>query len=385
MPQKVKENLTMLLIEKAAKEHNKAAGTFKDYADTNFRYLKSTGLISTKGRTSIALVPEKLALIKQLVAHEKMPSDDLCRIKVQCQGAELPTDDEVMARIVLSDLVDMLHSKGETYDLTDAKLISVADLAMARHDVEEKLFHLKEIEFANNQKTQVNEISGYLEILGGKYKTKNKLTIGETEIQIPQGEAPAYFEWTIWRAFLAINSLSVKPWEARRFQIDQDFLPVSTAPGGGADLIVEFEEMVIVVEVTLTSSSRQEAAEGEPVRRHVADVVEKFKRSEKSVYGLFMAVNIDTNTANTFRLGEWYTANDKKLLLDIIPLRLDEFKALLDTVVTMPNKLLPHLKDLFDECRQDASEEAPAWKAKIAERTQHKIIALNDSLGSLPT
>jgi len=61
-----------------------------------------------------------------------------------------------------------------------------------------------------------------------------------------------------------------KPWDARRFKIDQDFLPVGTAPGNGPDIVFEFDDMVVVVEVTLTSSSRQEAAEGEPVRRHVA-------------------------------------------------------------------------------------------------------------------
>ncbi len=58
---------------------------------------------------------------------------------------------------------------------------------------------------------------------------------------------PAYFEWVLWRAFLAINSLANKPYEARRYKIDQDFLPVGTAPGGGPDLIFEFEDFVIVV------------------------------------------------------------------------------------------------------------------------------------------
>lgn len=49
-------------------------------------------------------------------------------------------------------------------------------------------------------------------------------------IVIPKGERAAYFEWTIWRAFLSLNSLTNEPWEARRFEIDQDFLPVNTAP-----------------------------------------------------------------------------------------------------------------------------------------------------------
>ena len=74
---------------------------------------------------------------------------------------------------------------------------------------------------------------------------------------IPKGEGPVYLEWIIWRAFLAIDSLTNPPWEARRFQIDQDFLPVHCAPGRGPDMIFEFEDSIIVVEVTLTASSRQ--------------------------------------------------------------------------------------------------------------------------------
>ena len=42
-------------------------------------------------------------------------------------------------------------------------------------------------------------------------------------------------------------------------------------------MIFEFDDYVIVVEVTLSTNSRQEAMEGEPVRRHVADLVQKYK------------------------------------------------------------------------------------------------------------
>jgi len=67
-------------------------------------------------------------------------------------------------------------------------------------------------------------------------RNKKTLVNGE-EIVVPPSESPAYFEWILWRAFLAINGLKNKPYEARRFKIDQDFLPVGTAPGGGPDLI----------------------------------------------------------------------------------------------------------------------------------------------------
>lgn len=113
-------------------------------------------------------------------------------------------------------------------------------------------------------------------------------------------------------SYLAINSIVNSPWESRNFKVDPGFKPISHAASGWSDLIFEFDDFVLVVEVTLTTSSRQEAVEGEPVRRHVANYVQKYEAKEKQVYGLFMAIVIDTNTANTFRLGEWYLANEHK-------------------------------------------------------------------------
>lgn len=44
----------------------------------------------------------------------------------------------------------------------------------------------------------------------------------------------------------------------RGFNVDQDYLPIGTAPGGKPDMIFEFDDYVIVVEVTLSTNSRQE-------------------------------------------------------------------------------------------------------------------------------
>jgi hypothetical protein len=132
-------------------------------------------------------------------------------------------------------------------------------------------------------------------------------------------------------------------------------------------MVFEFEDAVIVVEVTLTRSSRQEAAEGEPVRRHVAEYAEQFvDNPDKRVFGLFIAIDIDSNTAHTFRYGEWYRADDSKIVLDIVPMRLSHFQDLLRAGQTdldaMPEKLVAILK----ECRSWATQEAPEWKRRIA-------------------
>ncbi|MEI7934820.1 MAG: AlwI family type II restriction endonuclease [Chlorobiaceae bacterium] len=193
-------------------------------------------------------------------------------------------------------------------------------------------------------------------------------------MEIPQSEAPAYFEWILWRAFLAINSLNNKPYDARRFNIDQDFLPVGTAPGNGPDLIFEFHDFIVVVEVTLTDNSRQEAAEGEPVRRHIAEIA---MQSAKPVYGLFIANRIDSNTAETFRIGSWFTRTDDKMRLDIIPVTLLQFKSFFEALFRSGHVEVTLIRELLDLCGESRHQhEAPAWKRNIEETISNRIAIL---------
>ena len=280
----------------------------------------------------------------------------------------MPTDNEATAKLVLTDLVSKLKSRGEQFDLTKRNISDVANLNIVRHEVEDKISILNEIDYAKIQATQWEEISAYMDLLITNSRSKKLSTSEEdddSEIVIPQGEAPAYFEWVIWRAFLAINNLANPPNDCRKFKIDQDFLPVNTAPGGGPDLIFEFDDFVVVVEVTLTRSSRQEAAEGEPVRRHVADSVLNY--SNKKVYGLFLANEIDSNTAETFRFGIWYLKDDQRMNLDIVPLPLLQFKELFESMFKNNAVNNRHIQDVLIKCRELNTHESPIWKRKISE------------------
>lgn len=192
----------------------------------------------------------------------------------------------------------------------------------------------------------------------------------DNAIEVPKDETPAYLEWTLWRAALAIDHMVNKPYEVRGFKLDSDFMPVSAAGGGKGDLYCEFSDFTILTEVTMSTSSRQEAMEGEPVRRHVSDAVLKY---DKPVYGMFIAVRIDTNTAETFRHGVWYAKGDVKQRLDIVPLTLAQFQKYF-VAMFEANKADPvRLRSLIMKCesRRDILE-APAWKQYIDEVVTEK-------------
>lgn len=191
-------------------------------------------------------------------------------------------------------------------------------------------------------------------------------------IKVPKSEAAAYLEWILWRAFLAIDHTINKPYEARGFNIDQDYLPVGTAPGGGPDMIFEFEGYKIVIEVTMSTNSRQEAMEGEPVRRHVADLV---MQSKKPVYGVFIANKIDSNTAETFRIGAWYNQKDERLALKIVPFTLEQFSQFFKYMFITRKNAPSYFLDLFEKCfASKESKGGPEWKKAIGEIVSSNMV-----------
>ena len=351
------------IYKEVAASTDRKVETLNDYADLSFRYLKSTGIFRNAGR-GIALSPSRAALAALLRDEVPQKLSEAEYLSALWQGARLPTDDAAASYSVVNDLVSQLQERGVDAEALPAGT-PLPDLENKRHELEARILQLDEQEYANNQAEELDEIIAWLSAIPSRGSAK--LPNGES-VSVPKGEAPAYLEWVIWRAFLAINSLCNHPWESRRFQIDQDFLPVHHAPGGGADMIFEFEDAIIVVEVTLTSSSRQEAAEGEPVRRHVAQYTES--AGKKPVYGLFIAVKIDSNTAHTFRSGDWYLADDSKLSLDIVPITLSDFSSFLASGRGRLSDMPSLLRQLLIECRAKANQDAPQWKNSISSIVQ---------------
>ena len=139
-------------------------------------------------------------------------------------------------------------------------------------------------------------------------------------------------------------------------------------------MVFELEDAVLVVEVTLTASSRQEAAEGEPVRRHVAKYAELHRASGKNVYGLFLAVSIDSNTAHTFRMGDWFLKDDSKINLEIVPMTLGDFYKLFSRGVSKLSSMPQIIQTVLLKCRAKANQDAPVWKSAIATIVEQTMI-----------
>lgn len=152
----------------------------------------------------------------------------------------------------------------------------------------------------------------------------------------------AKFEWNVWRAFVMLNYANRVD---GNFVMDLDGLPLGNAPGGLADLEVEFEDFGLIVEVTMSTGHTQYRMENESVPRHYG----KAKAAlGKEVYCLFIAPKISEGTlAHYFNLNRMHT----KLYggqTKIIPMTIKKFMDFLQLGASIPFQRPPVLKDWLE-------------------------------------
>lgn len=336
----------------------------RDYADTTFRYFSLSGLF-TRIEDTLVIRPNKKEFVDKLLETEPLfnyNEDPVIYFDhFYKNNYPIPTDEKEFALKEIRYLKNEIRNE-ENLLLEQADNISEDD---DLSDIQELRFKLieynkweREEDFANEQQEPeaVKEILKYL----------RKLNDEAVEDSPDIDDRPAFLEWAVWRSFLAIDKIISPIHETRRFPIDYDFLPRNTAPGGGADLVFEFKNYVLAVEVTLTTSHRQMAVESEPVRRHTVGYKEQYP--DKDVYCLFIAPDVDNNVAETFRIGVWYK-EDQQEFVNIVPFSLSDFistiEILLDQTYTNSD-----FRNLLDRCLVFRNVHAPEWKSSITEEVQ---------------
>ncbi|MBU4539246.1 MAG: AlwI family type II restriction endonuclease [Weeksellaceae bacterium] len=362
-------NCTTSRLRKALRERYKVSlrteiginpnSVVNDYADTTFRYFSLSGLFSRIGQT-IVIRLNKLRYVEKLLETEPqfiVSEDTIPYLNFFYKNTyPLPTDDKAFALSEIQTLATSIR------DRSNSLLNRAQSLTMDSpiQEIQEVRFELitynnweREDDYAIEQQSDesVLDILNYLRTLNGE----------NTDADLEIDDKPAYLEWAVWRSFLAINEIVVPAHSTRRFPVDQDFLPRNTAPGGGADLVIEFETYVLIVEVTLTTSHRQMAAESEPVRRHTVQYQDEYPN--KDVYCLFIAPSVDNNVAETFRIGVWYK-QDSEEFVNIVPMTLSDFITVFE-LLSLKRFSNSDFKTLIERCLVMRNARAPQWKAGI--------------------
>lgn len=283
------------------------SSNMRDYADACFRYLRATGLVNVShvGK-SLSIVPERMEdvdFILKTIDREPCFVEDERSYVAYLGNAEFPrllTDDK-------QQLIAKLHT-----GFPQAEFNPNADTGVLKN----LLADLTEQRKNNTLRGQVIDIKNY----------KLYDDIQNTFRQIKKNElydAPLMFEWNTWRAMTMLDGGEIKA----NLNFDDFGKPLSTAQGNMADIVCDYGDYLLTVEVTMASGQKQYEMESEPVSRHLG----KMKRdSGKPCYCLFVAPTI-----NEACIAHFYVLHNTNIAYYggesvIVPLSLNIFQKMLE-------------------------------------------------------
>lgn len=337
------------------------SNNMRDYADACFRYLRATGLVNVShiGK-SLSIVPariEDVDYLLQTVDREPCFVDDEYHYVAYLGNAETPrllTDNRemIIARIE-QEFPEYVHfSKYEYDDNTPIQKLKeiLSNLTLLRKDynINKEVKEIKDFH-------QYDEINSTFDQISGK------------EIY----DAPLMLEYNTWRAMTMLDGGNIHA----NLNFDDFGKPLSTAAGNMADIVCDYDDFKLTVEVTMATGQKQYDMEGEPVSRHLGKLK---KTTDKPCYCLFIAPSInEACVAHFFALHQMNISyyGGKSV---IIPLPLDVFRKMVDdsyraSYVPKPvlvKRLFQYSESLASKCSSETE-----WYEKIQQKAMNWLLA----------
>lgn len=328
----------------------------RDYTDACFRYLRSTGLVSISHRgRSLYIMPDKqneVDFILKTVERDPVFVNDEAAYKRHLFNAESPlllTDDDV-------HLVDYIM-KASSYTRTQLKNLSVEELKDIREEIVEK----NRNSIISSQVKELKSYALYSEVVD----TFNEIITDSIY------DVPLMLEWNTWRAMTMIDGGEI----TGNFKVDDAGQPMSTAQGNMPDIVCDYGDFDVTVEVTMRSGQRQYDTEAEPVARHLG----KHKRDTgKETFCLFIAPRINpASIAHFFMLSKVNVSHYGGKAI-IIPLELDTFMHMIYNSYNAKYMPTPqHMRSIFDFAKAAAeiAQDENQWYSAIQSFAQTWVAA----------
>lgn len=246
------------------------ASNMRDYADACVRYLRATGLVNIShiGK-SLSIVPEKIQEVDYFLQNtDREPQfiDNERQYVSYLGNPETPA--------LLTDNRELLEQKINT-EFPKIIIERTATLQQLKDIFADELEKRKE-EILTEQVTAIKDYRLFDDI----NSTFDQILANSLY------DNPLMLEWNTWRAMTMLDGGNIKA----NLKFDDFGNPMSTAQGNMADIVCDYEDFGLTVEVTMQGGQRQYETEGEPVTRHLAKVK---RETNKPAYCLFIAPNIN--------------------------------------------------------------------------------------------
>lgn len=109
---------------------------------------------------------------------------------------------------------------------------------------------------------------------------------------------PTIYEYLIGIAWFYLSGEDFDLYTSLNLTLNADFEPVVHAGGGEGDIVIRYDDMTVMLEVTLMNKQAQKRGEWEPVLRHALNLK---AASDRETYTFFIADELDYNTINIWR------------------------------------------------------------------------------------
>lgn len=331
----------------------KKASNMRDYADACVRYLRATGLVSvSRIGKSLSIISEKkndVEFILKNVNREPVFVDDEEKYIEYLGNPEIPqllTDDK-------SALIEKLRS-----ELPDEKIDENLSLLKLKEKLDDAILSKKQ----KILDKQVQEIKDYKQ-----YDDIQTLFDQITDRKSGLSDVPLMLEWNTWRAMTMLDGGNIKA----NLKFDDFGVPMSTAQGNMADIVCDYGDFDLTVEVTMAGGQTQYEMEGEPVSRHLGKLK---KESGKETFGLFIAPNI-----NEACIAHFYMLHSMNISYYggksvIVPLPLEVFRKMVEDSFKadyMPNS--EQVKMFFEYSRIAAANSSSEqdWYQKMTQKAMN--------------
>jgi hypothetical protein len=321
------------------------ASNMRDYTDALFRYLRATGLVNIShiGK-SISIAPEKILEVDYFLEHtDRAP----CFIDDEKQYAEYLTNPQIPQ--LFADNKDLLLNKIQT-EFSHIKVDSTFTLSKLKDILYDEVIKRKET-IIDEQVTAIKD-----------YRLYDDINITFNQIASKSlYDTPLMLEWNTWRAMTMLDGGQV----TANLKFDDFGNPMSTAQGNMADIVCDYGDFGLTVEVTMQMGQRQYETEGEPVTRHLA----KWKKETgKPSYCLFIAPEI-----NEACIAHFYALHKMNIsyyggISTIVPLPLSIFQKMVEDSYKASYTPLPQqVKRFFERSNEiaETSTDEKVWYQEI--------------------
>lgn len=327
------------------------SSNMRDYADSCFRYLRATGLVN------VSQVGKSLSIVQERTEDVDFLLENIDRDPLTCK-----TEAEYCAYLgnpaipkLLTDnrdkLLEKLHTEFAEQEVSGTSSTEelkelLGDLRDERRDSNIQ----KEIEIIKEYKLYDDIQSVFGDIAEKKFY-----------------DNPIMLEWNTWRAMTMLDGGDIKA----NLNFDDFGNPLSTAAGNMADIVCDYGDFLVTVEVTMAAGQKQFEMEGEPVSRHLGKLK---KASGKPCYCLFIAPTINDASISFF-----YMLHKTNLAMyggksTVVPLPLKLFQKMVEDsykVSYLPNP--GNIKAFFETSNalaQEAEDEI-AWYKGMSDKAMN--------------